>query len=65
MLTALLRGGFLLLMLSLEKCKEILGETGKSLTDAQIAELRDLLYLFAKVFISDFKQKQGEANAGL
>jgi len=52
-------------MLSLEQCRKVLGETGTNLTDAQIIELRDLLYLFAKVFISDFKQRQGQTNARL
>lgn len=50
-------------MLSLEQCRKMLGETGTNLTDTQIIELRDLLYLFAKAFISDFKQKRGNQHA--
>ena len=43
-------------MLSIERCKEILGKYGKELTNEEIKRIRETLYLFAEIQI-DAEQK--------
>lgn len=38
-------------MLSIERCKTVLKETGKGLSNHELHELRDLLYSVAKLAI--------------
>ena len=38
-------------MLSIERCREILKEYGKELTNEEIKQIRETLYLFAEIQI--------------
>lgn len=43
-------------MLSIKKCRELLGETGKKWTDKQIESVRNFLTDLAKINLSILKQ---------
>ena len=43
-------------MLSIKKCRELLGETGKKWTDKRVEQVRDYLIKMAKLNISIVKQ---------
>lgn len=43
-------------MLSIKKCRELLGETGKKWTDKQIEGVRNFLTDLAKINVSVLKQ---------
>lgn len=57
--------------ISLKKCREVLSETGKDLSDEQILAIRDYLYELAQIDIDIFrsieeregKKSQQDSNA--
>ena len=48
-------------MLSIERCREILKEYGKELTNEEIKQIRETLYLFAEIQIDVEQQLIKEA----
>jgi hypothetical protein len=42
-------------VLSIDYCREKLGEMSKKLNDNQVLELRDLLGVLAKMYVNDYK----------
>lgn len=48
-------------MLSIERCREILKEYGKELTNEEIKQIRETLYLFAEIQIDAEKTLIEEA----
>ena len=48
-------------MLSIERCREILKEYGKELTNQEIKKIRETLYLFAEIQIDAERQLIKEA----
>ena len=48
-------------MLSIERCREILKEYGKELTNKEIKQIRETLYLFAEIQIDAEQQLIKEA----
>jgi len=51
-------------MLSLEKCREILGPVAKGKSDAQIDQLRGELYMLAGIAIAAFKESRKPGETG-
>ena len=47
-------------MLSLIKCRELLGDSGKKLSDEQVLALRDQLYVLADVIVDIYDERQRE-----
>jgi len=45
-------------MLSVERCREILGDKAASMTDAQIEEARDQLYALARIVIEMYTDQK-------
>ena len=41
-------------MLTIQKCRQLLSKTGETLTDEQVREVRDLLYLYADIAIQNY-----------
>ena len=48
-------------MISIERCREILGKYGKELTNEEIKQIRETLYLFAEIQIDAEKTLIEEA----
>jgi hypothetical protein len=44
-------------MLSIKKCKEILGNEAKELTDQEILEMRDFISILAEILIESTLEK--------
>lgn len=44
-------------MLSVQKCKELLIREGINYSDKEIEQLRDFLYILARIDIENFKRK--------
>ena len=49
-------------MLAIEKCREILGEVGKDLSDQRVEELRDSLYKLAHLTLDDYFDSLNKVN---
>ena len=49
-------------MISVEKCRELLGDAGLSLTDEEILTLRDQLYVLADIALDIAQKKQKESS---
>ncbi len=47
-------------MLSIEKCKEVLGNEYAAYTDAEILEIRDLLSLLTEIAIENYYHEDNE-----
>ncbi|MFT5822420.1 MAG: hypothetical protein ACI8ZM_003676 [Crocinitomix sp.] len=53
-------------MLSLKKCRELLGETGKKWTDEKIEQVRNYLMKLARInveIIKNLKSKRDDASS--
>ncbi len=50
-------------MLSLENCRELLGDKGKYYSDEQLTELRATLYGMAHMLIEKFKKEPQKRDA--
>jgi len=46
-------------MISINKCRKILGETANNLSDQEIREIRDHLYSLAYLFFDLWAKKEG------
>lgn len=49
--------------LSVEQCRQILGERAEGMTDEQIIQLHDALYGFANTLIDRYLFERNEANS--
>ncbi len=56
-------------MLSIERCKEILGLTATNLTEEEVATLRDLLYSITNLALANLTnpkiQNENDTSAGV
>lgn len=50
-------------MLSVTTCRKILGEAGKSLSDEEVREIRDVLYRLGKFDFERFQLIQRDENS--
>jgi hypothetical protein len=49
-------------MLSLERCRKILGDRSKNLSDEQVAVLRDSLYSAVNLIFDNLQKKEMKKN---
>ncbi len=50
-------------MLSIDRCRQILGPAARNLSDAQVEQLRDQLYGFADIVVAVFLERRQEQPA--
>jgi hypothetical protein len=49
-------------MLTLEKCRELLGEAGRDLPDGEVAALRELAGVVVEMFIHKVQAEKGNVS---
>lgn len=52
-------------MLSVTTCRKILGDVGKTLSDEEVREIRDLLYMIGKFDFERFQLTRHEDSSDL
>jgi Ca2+-binding EF-hand superfamily protein len=52
-------------MISLEKCKEVLKESGRKYTEEELKKIREVLYQIATIEYDEFKNKSKEDSSNL
>jgi hypothetical protein len=51
-------------MLSVDRCRQLLGNAARDLSDAEVERLRNQLYRFAEVAVSIVRERQRSLEAG-
>lgn len=49
-------------MLSIERCRRLLGTQAEAMTDAEVVEMRDALTAFARLGIDDYLREHNQSG---